>query len=101
MLMDFVSLLSLWPWVLPVAAGAIAWAMRRSFASTERVELLENRLTEMETRYANMPGAEDVHEMRLRMTELSGDIRVLSQRVQSFSHQLELLLENAVNRSNQ
>ncbi|EBU5505999.1 DUF2730 family protein, partial [Salmonella enterica] len=43
---------------------------------------------------------EDVHEMRLRIAELSGDIRVLSQRVQSFSHQLELLLENAVNRSN-
>ncbi|EOG2733990.1 DUF2730 family protein, partial [Salmonella enterica subsp. enterica serovar Montevideo] len=55
---------------------------------------------EMETRYASIPGTEDVHEMRLRIAELSGDIRVLSQRVQSFSHQLELLLENAVNRSN-
>ncbi|AIY32324.1 DUF2730 family protein [Salmonella enterica] len=97
------SVLALWPYLLyllPVAAGGAVWAMRRSFASTERVERLENRMTEMETRYASIPGTEDVHEMRLRIAELSGDIRVLSQRVQSFSHQLELLLENAVNRSN-
>lgn len=84
--------------VVCASGGYIWWTMRRTFASTERVERLENRLTEMEAKYANMPGADDVHEMRLRMTELSGDIRVLSQRVQSFSHQLELLLENAVNR---
>lgn len=96
--MDFFAMLGLWPYLLPIAGGAAVWALRRSFASTERVERLENRLTEMETKYANMPTAEDVSEMRLRMTELSGDIRVLSQRVQSFSHQLELLLENAVNR---
>ncbi|EAO5960950.1 TPA: DUF2730 family protein [Escherichia coli] len=98
--MDLISVLALWPYLLPVVAGGAVWAMRRSFASTERVERLENRMTEMETRYASIPGTEDVHEMRLRIAELSGDIRGLSQRVQSFSHQLELLLENAVNRSN-
>ena len=46
------SVLALWPYLLyllPVAAGGAVWAMRRSFASTERVERLENRMTEMES----------------------------------------------------
>ncbi|EPB1835778.1 DUF2730 domain-containing protein, partial [Escherichia coli] len=64
--MDLISVLALWPYLLPVVAGGAVWAMRRSFASTERVERLENRMTEMETRYASIPGTEDVHEMRLR-----------------------------------
>lgn len=69
--MDLISVLALWPYLLPVVAGGAVWAMRRSFASTERVERLENRMTEMETRYASIPGTEDVHEMRLRIAELS------------------------------
>lgn len=98
--MDLIPLLSFWPYLMPVAFGGIVWAMRRTFASTERVESLENRLTEMETRYANMPGVEDMQETRLRMTEMAGDIKVISQQVRSLTHQIELLLENAVNRSN-
>ncbi len=47
--MDLISVLALWPYLLPVVAGGAVWAMRRSFASTERVERLENRMTEMET----------------------------------------------------
>lgn len=98
--MDVLSILGLWPYLLPVVGGGIIWAMRRTFASTERVEKLENRLTEMETRYANMPGIEDMQETRLRMTEMAGDIKVIGQQVRSLTHQIELLLENAVNRSN-
>lgn len=52
--MDLISVLALWPYLLPVVAGGAVWAMRRSFASTERVERLENRMTEMETRYASI-----------------------------------------------
>lgn len=40
-----------------------------------------------------------MQEMRLRMTEIAGDMKVIGQRVQSMTHQIELLLENAVNRS--
>ncbi|MDF9347007.1 DUF2730 family protein [Escherichia coli] len=98
--MDLISVLALWPYLLPVVAGGAVWAMRRSFASTERVERLEKPDDRNGNPLRQHPGTEDVHEMRLRIAELSGDIRVLSQRVQSFSHQLELLLENAVNRSN-
>lgn len=98
--MDLLTIMGFWPYLLPVAFGGIAWAMRRTFASTERVEKLENRLTEMETRYANMPGIEDIQETRLRMTEMAGDMKVIGQQVRSLTHQIELLLENAVNRSN-
>lgn len=52
--MGIFEYIGLWPYLLPVAFGGIVWAMRRTFASTERVEKLENRLTEMETKYANM-----------------------------------------------
>ena len=97
--MGIFEYIGLWPYLLTVAFGGIVWAMRRTIASTERVEKLENRLTEMETKYANMPGVEDMQEMRLRMTEIAGDMKVIGQRVQSMTHQIELLLENAVNRS--
>lgn len=86
-----------WPYLLPVAFGGVVWALRRTFASTERVEKLENRLTEMETRYANAPGAEDMHEMRLRLADMAGEVKVLTNAMKGISHQLELLLENAVN----
>lgn len=90
-------LFSFWPYLLPVAFGGVVWALRRTFASTERVEKLENRLTEMETRYANAPGAEDMHEMRLRLADMAGEVKVLTNAMKGISHQLELLLENAVN----
>lgn len=90
-------LMSYWLYLLPAAFAGGVWALRRTFASTERVEKLENRLTEMETKYANMPGAEDMHEMRLRMADMSGEVKVLSSTMKAISHQLELLLENAVN----
>jgi len=96
--MDFYELLGCWPYVLPVAGSAAVWVMRRTFVGIERVEKLENRLTEMETKYANMPTAEDMHEMRLRMSELAGDMKVCSQGLRALTHQIELLLENAVNR---
>lgn len=96
--MDLYGLLSLWPYLVSVAGSAGVWVMRRTFAGVERVELLENRLTEMETKYANMPTAEDMHQMRLRMAELAGDMKVCSQGLRALTHQIELLLENAVNR---
>ncbi|WPM85243.1 DUF2730 family protein [Apirhabdus apintestini] len=95
--MDFYPVLTGALALLSAVAGIAWWALRRTFASTERVERLENRLTEMETRYANMPGAEDMHEMRLRLSDMSGEVKVLSTAIKGISHQLELLLENAVN----
>ncbi len=98
--MDLYAIFGLLPYIVPVlgVGGGIAWwAIRRTFASTERVERLENRVTEMEARYANLPGAEDMHELRLRLSDMSGDVKVLSSAIKGISHQLELLLENAVN----
>ncbi|MBV4411335.1 DUF2730 family protein [Enterobacteriaceae bacterium YMB-R22] len=95
--MDFYPVLTGALALLSAVAGIAWWALRRTFASTERVERLENRLTEMEARYANMPGAEDMHEMRLRMADMSGEVKVLGSTLKAISHQLELLLENAVN----
>ncbi|ECW2407664.1 DUF2730 family protein [Salmonella enterica] len=97
---SYYAILGLWPYALALlgSVGGIAWwAIRRTFASTERVERIENRLTEMETRYANAPGAEDMHEMRLRMGDMAGEVKVLTSTMKGISHQLELLLENAVN----
>lgn len=45
--------------------GILWWAVRRTFASTERVEQIESRLTALETKCENMPSAQDLHAVRL------------------------------------
>ena len=84
-----------------VVFGGAVWALRRTFASTERVEKIENRLTEIETRCAAMPDAAVIQEIRLQQAEMNGDLKALNRSMNSISHQLDLLLENAVTRRHQ
>ncbi len=86
---------------LSMIVGVAWYALRRTFATTERVERLENRLTEIETRHASAPRAEDMHELRLQIADMGGEIKALNQQMRAISHQLGLLLENAVNGSKQ
>ncbi len=75
------------------------WAMRRSFASTERVERLENR----RPKWKPATPASLAQKMYTKCPANCRAVRRYPGAVPAgavISHQLELLLENAVNRSN-
>lgn len=76
--------------------GILWWAVRRTFASTERVENIENRLTTLEERCRSMPSADDVHAVRLQTAETNGEVKAMNRHMQVLTHQLELLLEKAL-----
>ncbi|ECI5214681.1 DUF2730 family protein [Salmonella enterica subsp. diarizonae] len=80
--------------------GVLWWAVRRTFASTERVENIENRLTALEAKCENMPSAQDVHAVRLQTAETNGEVKALNRHMQVVTHQLELLLEKALGENN-
>ncbi|MCX2172118.1 DUF2730 family protein [Serratia marcescens] len=90
-------------YVLLVAGNAVIafalWYLRRSFASTDAMKKVEARLTELEAKYETLPTVDAVSALKLEMMELRGDIREVASQLNAFSHQLGLLLEQAVNRS--
>ena len=94
--MDIYSMLAYAAGSGGTVGGILWWAVKRTFASTERVEHLEQRLTTLEVRCANMPSAEDVHAVRLQTAETNGDVKALNRHMQMLTHQLELLLEKAL-----
>ena len=80
--------------------GILWWAVRRTFASTERVEQIESRLTALETKCENMPSAQDLHAVRLQTAETNGEVKAMNRHIQVLTHQLELLLEKALGENN-
>ncbi len=90
-------------YVLLVAGNAVIafalWYLRRSFASTDAMKKVETRLSELEAKFETLPTVDAVSALKLEMMELRGDIREVASQLNAFSHQLGLLLEQAVNRS--
>ena len=90
-------------YVLLVAGNAVIafalWYLRRLFASTDAMKKVEARLSELEAKYETLPTVDAVSALKLEMMELRGDIREVASQLNAFSHQLGLLLEQAVNRS--
>ncbi|MBG6243026.1 MAG: DUF2730 family protein [Candidatus Symbiopectobacterium sp. Dall1.0] len=81
-------------------AGALfMWLMRRSFAGREQVEHLNARLLTVETRLGTTPSAQTVHALKVEITELRGDLKETRASLQAVTHQLELLVEKALYRS--
>ncbi|WP_334470776.1 DUF2730 family protein [Arsenophonus sp. PmNCSU2021_1] len=81
-------------------AGALfMWLMRRSFAGREQVERLNARLLTVETQLGNAPSAQTVHALKVEITELRGDLKETRASLQAVTHQLELLVEKALYRS--
>lgn len=81
-------------------AGAIfMWLMRRSFASREDVEQLDDRLLTMETRMSKLPNQYEVHALKVEITELRGDLKETNASLRAVAHQNQLLLEKVIKRS--
>ena len=87
--------------VLNAAGGIALYLLRRTFAGKDEVKKVEAKLSELENRLSSLPSADSVNELKLEMSELRGDIRNVATNLNPFSHQLGLLLEQAVNRSHQ
>ncbi|MEW9304727.1 MULTISPECIES: DUF2730 family protein [Labrys] len=74
--------------ILTIISLIYTWVTSRSRASAaeigkihDRVDLLEVRLTKIETEMLHLPSASGFHRMELAMTRLQGDMEVLTERL--------------------
>ncbi|MBI1214536.1 MAG: DUF2730 family protein [Alphaproteobacteria bacterium] len=81
-------------WIGPVVyllttlfIGWIGWSVKRRFVPREdhdklnaRVEKVETRVTTVENKVADLPSAKDAQALAVRMTELTGELKVFDQR---------------------
>ena len=88
--------------VLTVAVGIFAWYMRNAFVPRrefqagladvgarltthgERLVIGEGRFERIEDRIASMPTAAEVTSLKLAIERLSGDVRVLNEKIDGF-----------------
>ncbi|WP_048797100.1 MULTISPECIES: DUF2730 family protein [Serratia] len=93
-------------YVVPVlsavsTAGAIFMAlMRKTFVPREAFERLHERVEKVESRISDLPTQDEVHVLQIEITTLRGELKATNATLKSVSHQNELLLEQAVKRSN-
>ncbi|RZF83722.1 DUF2730 family protein [Pseudoalteromonas sp. CO325X] len=89
---------------LIVGCGAIAW-LRSTFVSKKEHELyrqeqrehydgLTQRLNTVETTVADLPSADDIHELDKRLIEVGGKIDALSPQLGNLQRVTDLLMEN-------
>lgn len=73
--LDAIQLLGL------LLVGLYAWQGRRHAATVHGLSDLSIRMTVAESRLEAMPSAEAVHDLALRLSELSGDVKAVSARL--------------------
>ncbi|MCG7565868.1 DUF2730 domain-containing protein [Pseudoalteromonas sp. CnMc7-15] len=82
---------------LIVGAGALAW-LRSTFVTKksheESINGLKTRLSAVENTVADMPSAEDIHELDKRLIEVGGKIDSLSPQLGNLQRVTDLLMEN-------
>lgn len=88
--------------VMTIAVGVFAWYMRNAFVSrrefvqqaddiskrltthSERLVIGDGRFERIEERMAAMPNAAEVTNLKLAIERLSGDVRVLNEKIEGF-----------------
>lgn len=85
--------------IISTAYAVAIFVLRRSFASVETVGKLDERIGNIEVRLANLPSQDEVHVLQVEITELRGDLKETNASLRALSHQNQLMLEKAINRS--
>lgn len=81
------------------AGGIFMTLMRRAFVPRENFGALRGRVEKIEGRLDSLPTREDVHQLNVEIITLRGDLKAVGAAMRSISHQNELLLEQAVRKS--
>ncbi len=83
---------ALWGWVV--------WSFNRKFADKKDVEdvdskvnCLDNRITKAEDTLKTLPKSSDVHELKLALANLGGDVKAISQATSRMERTLDLQQE--------
>ena len=75
----------LFPLLISVATAIFAWVVTRRrdvdqgiAENKAQLEKLRTRIVAAEQKIAEAPGREDIHDMKLQLTEMAGNLKVMS-----------------------
>lgn len=89
--------LTYWPLLLcgfNCIGGLIIWALHKTYAKHEKVDLLETEVKLIRNDISNLPDKDLTHKLELRIEELSGDIKRIEPGLNSVKNLSDMLLEN-------
>lgn len=88
----------------PVVAGILSLAMTtvlallsKTYVKREEVDDLKLKLNHLESKLGSLPTVEQLHQVEIAVTELSGDVKEIKAAMKSISNTAQLLLEKHLN----
>ena len=72
----------------------LIWVMKKTYASKEWVERLDKRLTKIEDEVKHLPKRDDLHQLELIITNLSGKVDGIARQLDKINRTTDMLLEN-------
>lgn len=92
---EFIAKYGTLTWYIINSIGLlIVFIMGKSFASQKDVSQLTERVSKIETDLNALPSKEEMHELRVEMTALRGDLKAAVSQLLRMQHMSDLLLEN-------
>jgi hypothetical protein len=90
--MELDTLLKLAALAMSVASFAYAWTSARSKATAEKVEAIDQRViavtgrvTKLESDIEHLPDKDTLHRLEIAIAEMSGEMRVLAEKINPVS----------------
>lgn len=77
-----------------IAFFILVWAMKKTYASKETVEMLDKRVDQLETEVKQLPDKDDHHALALKVNTVDGKIDGVSLQLSKLQNTTNLLLEN-------
>lgn len=88
----------------PFVAGVISLAMTtvlallsKTYVKREEVDDLKIKLNHLESKLGSLPTVEQMHQVEIAVTELSGDVKEIKAAMKSIGNTAQLLLEKHLN----
>lgn len=70
------------------------WAMKKTYASKEQVEQLQERMVSLENKVKQLPDKAEVHKLQVNIAEVNGKLDSLATQLDSINRTTNMLLEN-------